>query len=63
MGLSWRHKAEQVWTRLFPTLGLAIACIVGFILAGGFSSRIATLVSTEVLLSGRIAGLLATTTT
>jgi hypothetical protein len=29
-----------------------MACLTGFILAGGFSSRVATLVSSEVLLSG-----------
>jgi hypothetical protein len=52
MGLSWRHNAKQVWARLLPIFGLAMACLTGFILAGGFSSRVATLVSSEVLLSG-----------
>ena len=58
MGFSWRHNAKQVWARLLPLLGLAMACLTGFILAGGFSSRVATLVSSEVLLSGMNCGFL-----
>ncbi|KAH8880208.1 hypothetical protein GQ53DRAFT_670404 [Thozetella sp. PMI_491] len=52
MGVSWRHKAEHVWSRLLPILGLALVCMVGFVLAGGFSPRLATILNGEVLLSG-----------
>jgi hypothetical protein len=58
MGFSWRHNAKRVWVRLLPLFGLALACLTGFILAGGFSSRVATLVSSEVLLSGANCGFL-----
>ncbi|KAH8881820.1 hypothetical protein GQ53DRAFT_667016, partial [Thozetella sp. PMI_491] len=58
MGFSWKRNAEKIWSRLIPLFGLATACFVGFILAGGFSSRVATLVSSEVLLSGTNCGFL-----
>ncbi len=38
IGLAWRKIAERVWVRLLPIVGLAVACIVGFTLAGVFSS-------------------------
>ncbi len=52
MGFSWRYKAGHVWTRLLPVFGLAMACVIGFLLAGGFSSRVATFLSSEALLWG-----------
>ncbi|KAE9364713.1 hypothetical protein N431DRAFT_355340 [Stipitochalara longipes BDJ] len=58
MGFSWRRNARRVWARLLPLFGLAMACLTGSILAGGFSSRVATLVSSEVLLSGANCGFL-----
>ncbi len=54
MGFTWRDNAKKVWARLFPIFALAIVCIVGFALAGGFSSRLAT--KSEVLLSGANCG-------
>ncbi len=59
IGFSWRDCAKKVWARLFLITGLAIACVVGFALAGGFSSRIATVFGHEVLLSGANCGLVA----
>ncbi len=56
MAFSWKDSAKTVWLRLFPILGLAIACVVGFTLAGGFSSRVATTIGNEVLLSGTNCG-------
>ncbi|KAM7210944.1 hypothetical protein V8F06_013679 [Rhypophila decipiens] len=58
MGLSWRHHANKVWARLLTLIGLAVACFVGFILAGGYSSRAATFASgsNEALLSGANCG-------
>jgi len=56
IGLAWRRNAEKVWSRLTPLLALAIACVIGFTLAGGFSSRVASVVSSQVLLSGTNCG-------
>ncbi|KAK0613547.1 hypothetical protein B0T14DRAFT_499015 [Immersiella caudata] len=52
MGIYWRQNATRVWPRVVSLLALALACLVGFILAVGYSSRIATFVTSEVLLSG-----------
>jgi len=52
MGFSWKRNAEKVWVRLLPLFGVATACVIGFTLASGFSSRVANLVGSEVLLSG-----------
>ncbi len=52
IGFSWRRRAEKVWQRLLPVLVLAFCCLVGFTLASGYSSHIATFTSSEVLLSG-----------
>ncbi|KAK4444012.1 hypothetical protein QBC34DRAFT_309909 [Podospora aff. communis PSN243] len=56
MAVYWRRNAPQVWARVASLLGLALACLVGFVLAGGYSSRITTLVTSEVLLSGANCG-------
>jgi len=59
MSFSWKQNAEQVWIRLFPCIGLAIVCLIGFTLAGGFSSQLASLgVHNDVLLSGLNCGML-----
>ncbi|KAK1749413.1 hypothetical protein QBC47DRAFT_441931 [Echria macrotheca] len=52
MCLSWRRNATRVWSRLLPLIALALACFVGFILAGGYSSQVTTFGTSEVLLSG-----------
>ena len=56
IAVAWGKVAKQVWMRLFPVIGLAIAWIMGFTLAGGFSSRIAAFANNEVLLSGANCG-------
>jgi hypothetical protein len=53
MGISWRNHARRLWNRLLPPFGMALACIVGFTLASGFSSRVAALSGAEVLLQGK----------
>ncbi len=62
-GVFLEHNAEKIWSRLLPLILGCAACFVGFILAGGFSSRVATLVSSEVLLSGTNCGSSETTVT
>ncbi|KAK1753688.1 hypothetical protein QBC47DRAFT_430588 [Echria macrotheca] len=53
---SWRHRAGRVWFRLLPTLGLAIGYFCAMTLATGYSSKIASTVTTEVLLAGNQCG-------
>ena len=52
MYFSWRKKSQRVWPRVLWLVALALASLVGFILAGGYSPRVTTLVGSEVLLSG-----------
>jgi len=57
--MGWRRgKSERIWSRLWPILGLATACVAGFTLAGGFSSKVATRSGGEVLLVGANCGFL-----
>jgi len=52
IAISWRRNAKRVWARLLSLIALALACFVGFIFAGGYSSRAVIFGSPEVLLSG-----------
>ncbi|OCL12106.1 hypothetical protein AOQ84DRAFT_334819 [Glonium stellatum] len=55
----WRHnKIQRPFNRIFPVLVLAILNIIGFTIAGIFSSRIAGLTGQEVLLSSKYCGIL-----
>lgn len=48
---AWRHE-RRTFLRIAPTLVFAILCASAFIVAGGFSARISTANSNEVLLDG-----------
>ncbi|KAK0740345.1 hypothetical protein B0T18DRAFT_491030 [Schizothecium vesticola] len=52
MCFSWRKNSQRIWSRVLWLIALSLASFVGFILAGGCSPRVTTLVSGEVLLSG-----------
>lgn len=54
----WRRRATRVVLRLLPLLVLAIISLGTFVTAGGFSSRVATLSNSEVLLTGTQCGFL-----
>lgn len=49
---AWRRTNERVFRRLYLLFLLSVFCSAAFVIAGGFSSRISTLVGTEVLLRG-----------
>ncbi|KAK4445305.1 hypothetical protein QBC34DRAFT_307051 [Podospora aff. communis PSN243] len=53
---SWRSRATRVWLRLLPVLALAVLCFCAMTLSTGYSSRIASTVSTDVLLTGARCG-------
>lgn len=53
---AWRHTSERALRRLYLFLLLSVFCSAAFVIAGGFSSRISTLVGTEVLLRGSACG-------
>lgn len=46
---AWRRSAKHSLIRALPGLVCALVCLVGFTVAGGFSSRISTGISNEVL--------------
>lgn len=53
---AWRHTSERALRRLYLLFLLSVFCSAAFVIAGGFSSRISTLVGTEVLLRGSACG-------
>lgn len=55
---SWRHNSTRVLQRLLPILILALVCLGVSVAAGGFSSRVATLLSSEAVLDGSQCGYL-----
>jgi hypothetical protein len=58
--VAWRETSRATYKRTIqrtvPPLLLAVTCLVGFLVASGFSSRVSTATGTEVLLTGRNCG-------
>ncbi|KUI59498.1 hypothetical protein VP1G_06720 [Cytospora mali] len=52
MAWAWRGRANRPFRRLAPPIIFSLLCLVGFMVASGFSSNIASSSSNEVLLSG-----------
>lgn len=63
IGLYWAWRdstpAKKIFIRTIPLIIFSLACVVGFTLASGFSSRISTAVGNQVLIDGSNCGYLA----
>jgi hypothetical protein len=58
MALAWRRHTNRPLLRLAGIIITAVVCVLGFAVASGFSSRIASSTRTEVLLDGSNCGVL-----
>ncbi|XXH04288.1 hypothetical protein Hte_010702 [Hypoxylon texense] len=62
IGLYWAWRdstpAKKIFVRTIPLIVFSLACVIGFTLASGFSSRISTAVGNQVLIDGSHCGYL-----
>ncbi|KAL9111595.1 MAG: hypothetical protein Q9227_004083 [Pyrenula ochraceoflavens] len=56
IGVAWRSRASRPLIRLAPLLGFAFVTVVGFAVAGLFSSKIGSALGNEVLISSSSCG-------
>lgn len=54
--LAWQNIASRCLRRPLPALLTAVACVIAFAVAGGFSSQISSSLKNEVLLNGTSCG-------